>query len=79
MHGIDCSACCYGGMDLAEVLLGFVKQLFGFAVIRSVLAFFCKRLGVRDEIEVAEALFALTCEVNGHHRGNFAMLVAYWA
>ena len=32
---------------------------------------FGKGLGVQDKIEVVEMLFALTCEVDGHHCGDF--------
>ena len=41
--------------------------------ILCVLACFGKGLGVQDEIEVAEVLLTLTCEVDGHHHGNFVV------
>ena len=61
---------CDGGVDLAKVFFCLTEQLFGFAVVHGVLAFFGKGFGVWDEIEVAEMLFALFCEVDGHHCGD---------
>ena len=37
------------------------------------IAFFDEGLRVQDEVEVAEALLALTCEVDGHLCGNFVV------
>ena len=58
-------------VHLAEVLIRLTNKLFGFAVVCGVFVFFGKGLGVWDEVEVAEALFALACEVDGHHFCDF--------
>ena len=64
---IDVVACGNGGAHLAEVFLGFAKELLGFAVVCSVFVFYGKGLGVQDKLEVAEEFLALTGELDGHH------------
>jgi hypothetical protein len=68
VHGGDGSASPDGGLDLGQVLLGFVKELFSLAIAGRRLTFFSKGLGVRDKVEKAEALLALAGELNGLHR-----------
>ena len=67
VHGGDGRARRDGRLDLGEVLLGFAEELFGFAVVGGRLALFGEGLGVRDEVEVVEALLALAGELDGLH------------
>ena len=62
-----------GHLDLGEVLFGFAEELFGCAVLGGRLAFFGKRLGARDEVEVAKALLALAGELDGLHCGDLVV------
>ena len=63
VHIADGCAGCDGCLDLAEVLLGLPKEFFRFMVIGGGLALFCKGLRAWDEVEIAEALLALACEL----------------
>ena len=47
------------GLYLAQILLGFAKEFFCFAIIGGGFALLGNGLGVRDEVEVVEALLAL--------------------
>ena len=59
VHGIDGSAHCDGGADLAEVFLGFAKELLCSKVVCSVFVFFGKGLGVQDEVETIVIIIIL--------------------
>jgi hypothetical protein len=60
MHIPDGCAHGDGGLDLAEILLCFAKELISLPVIHCCFAFFSKGLGVGDEKEKMIALLALT-------------------
>jgi hypothetical protein len=59
VHTADGCACGDGHLDLAEVLLGFAEEFFGFAVVGGRLMLLGQRLGLRDEVEVVESLLLL--------------------
>jgi len=67
VHVADSRAGCDGRLDLAEVFLGLSEEFFRFAVVGGGLALFGEGLQVWDEVEIAEALLALTGEIDRLH------------
>lgn len=53
LEGADSSACGNGGADLAFL------TAFGFVVVHGVFDFFCKGLGIRDEIKQQKGFLLL--------------------